>query len=43
LPADLITPEVQAQGAITQPLDLEAEIERYGAETKGGIGVSVRA
>ncbi|HEV7870290.1 MAG TPA: VOC family protein [Modestobacter sp.] len=43
LPADLITPEVQAQGATTQPLDLEAEIERYGAETKGGIGVSVRA
>jgi catechol-2,3-dioxygenase len=43
LPADLITPEVQAQGATTLPLDLDAEIARYGAETKGGIGVSVPA
>ncbi|MCZ2815348.1 VOC family protein [Modestobacter sp. VKM Ac-2984] len=41
LPADLITPDVQALGAITRPLDLDAEIARYGAETKGGIGVSV--
>jgi catechol-2,3-dioxygenase len=43
LPADLITPEIEAQGATTGPLDLAAEIERYGAETKGGVGVSVRA
>src|SRR5215208_2569083 len=43
LPADLITPEV-AQGAATiAPLDLEAEIERYGAQTRGGVGVSVPA
>ena len=41
LPADLITPEIQAQGATTRPLDLEAEIARYGAETRGGLGVSV--
>ena len=41
LPADLITPEVQAQGATTRQLDLDAEIARYGAQTKGGIGVSV--
>src|SRR4051812_1254747 len=41
LPADLITPDVEAQGATTKPLDLAAEIERYGAQTRGGIGVSV--
>jgi catechol-2,3-dioxygenase len=41
LPADLITPEVKAQGATTKPLDLDAEIARYGAGTRGGVGVSV--
>jgi hypothetical protein len=25
------------------PLDLEREIERYGAQTRGGVGVSVPA
>jgi catechol-2,3-dioxygenase len=43
LPADLITPEVQAAGATTEPLDLEAEIARYGAQTRGGVGVSLPA
>ena len=43
LPADLITAEIEARGATTQPLDLDAEIARYGAQTKGGIGVSVPA
>ncbi|MEJ3652370.1 VOC family protein [Actinomycetes bacterium KLBMP 9759] len=28
-------------GPMSGPLDLAAEIERYGADTKGGIGVSV--
>ncbi|TKJ27422.1 VOC family protein [Blastococcus sp. CCUG 61487] len=41
LPADLITDDVRAQGATTRPLDLAREIERYGAETRGGVGVSV--
>ncbi len=41
LPADLITAEVRAAGASTRPLDLDAEIARYGAQTRGGIGVSV--
>jgi len=41
LSADLITPEVLAAGASTRPLDLDAEIARYGAETRGGLGVSV--
>jgi catechol-2,3-dioxygenase len=41
LPADLVTAEVRAQGATTAPLDLDAEIARYGAQTRGGVGVSV--
>jgi catechol-2,3-dioxygenase len=41
LPADLITPEVLAAGTSARPLDLDAEIARYGAETRGGLGVSV--
>jgi len=41
LPADLITPEVQAQGMEIRPLDLDREIERYGAQTRGGVGVSI--
>src|SRR4029453_9653688 len=41
LPADLITPEGTAGGAMTAPLDLEREIERYGADTRGGVGVSI--
>jgi catechol-2,3-dioxygenase len=40
VPADLLTPDVQMT---TAPLDLDAEITRYGAETPGGIGVSVAA
>ena len=37
LPADLITPDITMQ---TLPLDLDAEIARYGGRTRGGIGVS---
>jgi len=25
------------------PLDLEKEIQRYGAETRGGVGISIPA
>ncbi|HWC79046.1 MAG TPA: VOC family protein [Pseudonocardiaceae bacterium] len=40
VPADLLTEEARSViGAL--PLDLPAEIARYGAETPGGIGVSV--
>ncbi len=42
LPAELITDDVRAAGLQTLPLDLAAEIERYGAHTLGGIGVSSR-
>jgi catechol-2,3-dioxygenase len=42
LPATLITDEIRAAAKTTRPrpLDLEAEIARYGAETRGGVGVS---
>ena len=40
VPADLLTPDLTIR---TAPLDLEAEIARYGADTAGGIGVSTAA
>jgi catechol-2,3-dioxygenase len=40
VPADLLTPDVRMTVA---PLDLAAEKARYGAATRGGIGVSVPA
>jgi catechol-2,3-dioxygenase len=43
LPADLITPEVTESAVRIAPLDLDREIERYGAQTRGGVGVSVPA
>jgi catechol-2,3-dioxygenase len=43
LPADLITDEVRGRAMAVRPLDLEREIERYGAGTRGGVGVSVPA
>jgi catechol-2,3-dioxygenase len=41
VPADRIPADAEA--ATTRPLDLAAEIERYGAQTEGGIGISVPA
>ena len=38
VPADQLPSQPQVRIA---PLDLDAEIARYGAETRGGIGVSV--
>ena len=41
VPAELITPEtVEAKTRIGR-LDLDAEIDRYGADTRGGVGVSI--
>ena len=40
VPADLLTPDVRMQ---TAPLDLDAEMRRYGGQTLGGVGVSVSA
>jgi catechol-2,3-dioxygenase len=43
VPADRIDDELRAEAAAVmgRHLDLDAEIERYGAETLGGIGVSI--
>ncbi|MFI7586582.1 VOC family protein [Spongisporangium articulatum] len=41
LPADLIDESVLAARSTIGPLDLEREISRYGAETRGGLGVSI--
>jgi catechol-2,3-dioxygenase len=40
VPADLLSDDITMR---TAPLDLDAEIARYGAETRGGVGVSVPA
>lgn len=42
VPAEFLTEELLAKRTSRpEPLDLAAEIERYGAETRGGVGVSV--
>jgi len=41
VPADLLTEETLAGRKRIQPLDIAAEKARYGAATRGGIGVSV--
>ena len=45
VPADRIDDELRAEAkaVMGRPLDLPAEIERYGANTLGGIGVSIPA
>lgn len=43
VPADRITEEVLAARTMVAPLDLQGELARYGADTPGGIGVSVPA
>jgi len=40
VPADRITDEVRAGRTRIRPLDIAAEIARYGADTRGGVGVS---
>ncbi|MEU4541745.1 VOC family protein [Nonomuraea dietziae] len=40
VPASLITEDVRRGRESIRPLDLDAEIERYGATTRGGVGVS---
>jgi len=43
IPDDLLTPDVKERAlkGVTERLDLAREIERYGAETRGGLGISV--
>src|SRR4051812_43188657 len=43
LPAELISDEVRASAMANRPLNLAREIERYGAQTRGGVGVSFPA
>jgi catechol-2,3-dioxygenase len=43
VPADRLTPEILAARAELAPLDLDREIEHFGARTVGGLGVSVPA
>jgi catechol-2,3-dioxygenase len=40
VPADRIDDEMLAARVRLAPLDLDAEIERFGGDTPGGIGVS---
>jgi catechol-2,3-dioxygenase len=43
VPADLLTPDNKDLEVRRGPLDIAGEIERYGAQTRGGVGVSVPA
>ena len=43
VPADRLTPEILGSRDRVAPLDLQAEIDRFGADTVGGIGISVPA
>ena len=40
VPADQLDDDVNEAKATIQPLDLDKEIARYGADTRGGVGVS---
>ena len=40
VPAVLVDDEVLAGRTSIKPLDLDREIERYGGQTRGGVGVS---
>jgi catechol-2,3-dioxygenase len=40
VPADRIDDEVRAGRTGIKPLDIEKEIAKYGADTRGGVGVS---
>jgi catechol-2,3-dioxygenase len=40
VPADRLTDEVLAGRTRLEPLDVQKEIDRYGADTRSGIGVS---
>jgi hypothetical protein len=43
VPADLLDADALAARERIGPLDLAREKERYGPDTKGGIGISVPA
>jgi hypothetical protein len=41
VPAELITDSIKKSDPRPLPLDIDREIERFGAETVGGVGVSI--
>ncbi|WP_433370841.1 VOC family protein [Streptosporangium sp. CA-115845] len=41
VPADLLTSETLSGRSAIKPLDIAREKERYGADTRGGLGVSI--
>ena len=41
VPADLLDDAAVAASSSIRPLDLAREIERYGADTRGGVGISI--
>ena len=43
VPADQLTDEVLASRDSMNPLNIEAEIDRFGGQTLGGIGISINA
>lgn len=43
VPADWLTPEIVDARSRLEPLDLAAEKDRFGADTRGGVGVSQAA
>ncbi|GIH75084.1 VOC family protein [Planobispora longispora] len=43
VPAHLITEETLAGRSRIKPLDIAGEKERYGARTRGGVGISIPA
>ena len=43
VPADLLDDEALENRKRIRPLDLEREKRRYGAETRGGVGISAPA
>ena len=40
-PAELLTPDILGSRARLAPLDLAADIAWSGADTRGGVGISV--
>jgi catechol-2,3-dioxygenase len=43
VPADLLTPDILQARSRLAPLDLAKEKERFGADTRGGVGISTPA
>jgi catechol-2,3-dioxygenase len=43
VPAELLTRDIKDSRARLAPLDLAADIARFGADTRGGVGISVPA